>query len=142
MSFLFPDYIGTCYIQCYSSLSMRERNHTRCHMCGVFVAYRSLSDRRNPGSQICSASWDSKSCVRHSILLVDNTPLNRTDTKIMKGFIMSLCCVAAQNILPIHRYSVIFYLFFYILWPFGIAWFNTFVGRRLIKGSCKFMLIY
>ena len=129
MPFLFPDYIGTCYIQCYSSLSMRERNHTRCHMCGVFVAYRSLSDRRHPGSQICSASWDSKSCGRHSILLVDNTPLNRTDTKKMKGFIMLLCRVAAQNILPIHRYSVISFFFFFLFFFF------TFCGPLGLHGS-------
>ena len=52
-------------------------------MCTAFVACIFVSDMSHLGIRRCSASWDSRSCGRHNIL-VDSSPQHKSGTEIDK----------------------------------------------------------
>ena len=62
---------------------MREQSHTPKHVCTAFVACIFVSDMSHPGIRTYSASWDSRFCGRHNIL-VDSSLQHKSGTEIDK----------------------------------------------------------
>ena len=98
--FLSPSYIGTCCIQGYSSLSMREQFHIRNHTSTVFVACIFVSDTSHPGIHNYNASWDNISCDRHNILVDSNLQNNigtekeserKFESPLQKTYLSDIC---------------------------------------------------